>query len=439
MQKLPIPQFTKGLYEPSFEHDGCGVGLVANITGSQSHDILEKGLEILVNLAHRGACGCDPDTGDGAGMLIQIPHAFLADQCASLNIDLPSPGEYGVGMVFLPRDRHLRQRCEAIVEKATATEGQRFLGWRDVPVDNSELGYIGKESQPYIRQMFVMRDQEIQDETDFERKLYLIRKVIERQISLEDPDIQDDFYIPSLSCNKIVYKGLLMGTQLKSFYKDLSEETVVSAFSMVHARFSTNTLGSWRLAHPYRLISHNGEINTLRGNINWMTARQSMFKSPMFGENIDKLFPIITPGASDTASFDNALELLLATGRSLPHALMMMIPEATGESIHMDPDRRALYEYHSSMMEPWDGPALIAATDGTSIGVVLDRNGLRPCRYLVTEDDLLVMASEVGVLDIPPDKVKYKARIQPGRMFLLDTKEARIIEDSEIKAQLAGR
>ena len=439
MEKLPLPQGRNGLYDPRFERDACGVGLVANISGTKSHDILEKGLEILVNLAHRGACGCDPLTGDGAGILLQMPHQFLKQQCADIGITLPGPGEYGVGMVFLPPDPHQHQICEALVQQVIENEGQHFLGWRDVPVDNSEVGYIARESQPFIRQVFIGRGPEVKDEAQFERKLYVIRRVIERAAGQRDDDIRQHFYIPSLSCNRVVYKGLLIGTQLQGFYPDLSDPAMTSAFAMIHARFSTNTLGSWRLAHPYRLICHNGEINTLRGNINWMTARQAMFSSPLFDEDMEKLFPIITPGASDTACFDNTLELLLATGRSLPHALMMMIPEATGEHVEVSQEKRDFYEYHSCLMEPWDGPALIAATDGTRIGVVLDRNGLRPFRYMVTKDDLLVMASEVGVLDIPPEEVRFKERLHPGRMFLLDTNEARIIEDEELKAELSRR
>jgi glutamate synthase domain-containing protein 2/glutamate synthase domain-containing protein 1/glutamate synthase domain-containing protein 3 len=439
VEKLPLTQGRNGLYDPSFEHDGCGVGLVANISGKKSHDILEKGLEILVNLAHRGACGCDPLTGDGAGILLQMPYEFLKKQCANMGIALPGPGEYGIGMVFLPPDPRQRQTCEAMVQQVIEDEGQRFLGWRDVPVDDSEIGYKARETQPFIRQVFIGRGPQVKDEAHFERKLYVTRKVIERAAGQMDAEVRQHFYIPSLSCNRVVYKGLLIGTQLQGFYPDLSDPAMTSAFAMVHARFSTNTLGSWRLAHPYRLICHNGEINTLRGNINWMTARQAMFSSQLFGEDMEKLFPIITPGASDTACFDNALELLLATGRSLPHALMMMIPEATGEHVEIAAEKRDFYEYHSCMMEPWDGPALIAATDGTRIGVVLDRNGLRPFRYLVTKDNLLVMASEVGVLDIPPEEVRFKARLQPGRMFLLDTSEARIIEDEDLKAELSQR
>ena len=434
-----MPTFTTGLYDSRFEHDACGVGLVANITGKKTHAILEKGIEVLVNLAHRGACGCDPLTGDGSGILIQVPHEFLKKECPCLGINLPGLGDYGVGMVFLPPDTSQRKICEDVVEGVIEDEGQRFLGWRDVPVNDSEIGYVAKESQPFIRQVFIGRGPGIESEAHFERKLYVVRKMIERAVSQMGDDVQNHFYIPSLSSNRLVYKGLLIGTQLRGFYPDLSDPDMSSAFAMVHARFSTNTLGSWRLAHPYRLICHNGEINTLRGNVNWMTAREHMLSSSLFGEDMGKLSPIITPGASDTASFDNALELLLATGRSLPHALMMMIPEATGEHVEISQEKRDFYEYHSCLMEPWDGPALIAATDGTSIGVVLDRNGLRPFRYLVTKDDLLVMASEVGVLEIDPDNIKFKDRIHPGRMFLLDTNEARIIGDEELKSDLAKR
>ena len=428
-----------GLYDPLFERDACGVGLVANVTGAKTHDILDKGIEVLVNLAHRGATGSDPLTGDGAGILIQIPDKFFQNQSLLLGINLPKSGDYGVGMIFLPPKAENQKECQALIEKIVTQEGQIFLGWRDVPTDNTGIGYVATNSQPSIKQFFVGKGPDVKDSFHFEFKLYVIRKVLENIISARDADIQEHFYIPSLSSNKLVYKGLLIGTQLKGFFPDLSDPDVETAFAMVHARFSTNTMGSWRLAHPYRLVCHNGEINTLRGNVNWMTARESMMSSELFGEDLQKLFPVITPGASDTASFDNTLELLLSTGRTLPHALMMMIPEATGEHVEMAKNKRDFYEYHSSLMEPWDGPALIAATDGTSIGVVLDRNGLRPFRYVVTKDDVLVMASEVGVLDIDPKNVKIKDRIRPGRMFLLDTKEGRIIEDEELKQNLSTR
>ena len=428
-----------GLYDPRFERDACGVGLVANIDGRHSHDIIQKGLEILVSLAHRGACGCDPLTGDGAGLLMQMPHEFFAHVLSLDGLKLPVLGEYGVGMIFLPQDFEDRSICEAHIERIIENEGQSLIGWRDVPVNNGHIGYIAKQSQPVIRQVFIAKNQFIEDEGAFERKLYVIRKEIEHSIGKMGIEIRESFYVASLSSNRVVYKGLLMGTQLEGFYTDLSDKDFTSGFAMVHARFSTNTLGSWRLAHPYRLVCHNGEINTLRGNVNWMTAREGMLSSGVLGSDLDKLLPIITPGASDTASFDNTLEFLLSTGRSLAHSLMMMIPEATGDNTEQSEAKRDFYEYHSSLMEPWDGPALIAATDGKSIGVVLDRNGLRPCRYVVTKDGLLVMASEAGVLDIAPENIEYKDRIKPGRMFLLDTTQARIIEDDEIKNELATR
>ena len=428
-----------GLYDPAFERDACGVGIVANIKGQPSHEIIQQGMQVLVSLAHRGATGADPETGDGAGLLIQLPHHFLLKECSDLGFQLPEQGHYGVGMIFLPNDPKQRKVCEQIVEQSIRSEGQALLGWRDVPTNNSSLGYLAKESQPTIRQFFIGQSSDIQDENQFELKLYLIRKVIERHVDQLQTPTREYFYISSLSSNRMVYKGLLMVNQVREFYPDLSNPLMTSSFVMVHARFSTNTLGSWRLAHPYRMICHNGEINTLRGNLNWMTARQTMFSSNKFGNDIDKLFPIITPGASDTASFDNALELLLSTGRSLPHSLMMMIPEATGDKVHMTQEKRDFYDYHSSLMEPWDGPALIAATDGKRICVILDRNGLRPFRYQITSDDLLVMSSETGVLDIPADRILSKSRIEPGRMFMLDTEEGRIVEDDELKHDLASR
>ena len=436
MSKSPSANSRYGLYDPQFEHDACGVGLAANINGRTSHAIIQNGLEILDNLAHRGACGCDPKTGDGAGMLIQMPHKFFAHNAG---ITLPPADEYAVSMVFLPQDTDYRRTSEQMIEGIITDEGQHVLGWRDVPVNNSDIGYAAKKSQPYIRQIFIGKGAGISNSIQFERKLYVIRKVIERTAMKMAAPIKEHLYIPSMSCNRIVYKGLLIGTQLKNFYEDLSNPNMLTSFAMVHARFSTNTLGSWRLAHPYRLACHNGEINTLRGNINWMTAREALFSSDLFGDDIHKLLPIITPGASDTASFDNTLELLLATGRSLPHALMMMIPEATGQNVDISPDKRSFYEYHSNLMEPWDGPALIAATDGSRIAIVLDRNGLRPFRYVITKDNLLVMASEVGVLNVDPDNVKVKDRIRPGRLFLLDTEKGQIIDDEQIKTELSRK
>ncbi|HLF78937.1 MAG TPA: glutamate synthase central domain-containing protein, partial [Dehalococcoidia bacterium] len=427
----------QGLYDPSMEHDACGVGLVANIKGERSHQIIEQGIEVLINLEHRGACGADPNTGDGAGILIQMPHEFFQRQAG--DIDLPHRGEYAVGMTFLPQEQQQRHRCEALVEQTLADEGLSFLGWRDVPVNRDAIGVLAAQVMPRIRQFFVRRPHAIEDEFEFDRKLYIARKQIEKAIGGTDMPDRRDFYICSLSCRTIVYKGLLISGQIAAFYHDLEHTSMVSAFALVHSRFSTNTLGTWKLAHPYRFVIHNGEINTVRGNTNWMAAREAQFASAELGDDVKKLSPIISGGQSDTAVLDNALELLLATGRSLPHAMLMLIPEAWADHIPMDPAKKAFYEYHSALMEPWDGPALVIAADGNQICGVLDRNGLRPCRYLVTTDGLLVMASETGVIDVPPEKVLFKRRIQPGRMFLLDMKEGRLVEDAEIKQQLASR
>jgi glutamate synthase domain-containing protein 2/glutamate synthase domain-containing protein 1/glutamate synthase domain-containing protein 3 len=436
-----LPRLTEqGLYDPAQEHDACGVGLVANIDGTRSHQIIKQGLEVLVNLEHRGASGADAATGDGAGIMLQMPHEFFYNEASKLDIDLPGRGDYGVGMVFLPQDRRTRERCETIIEQSAASEGTRLLGWRDVPTNDSAIGTLARQVMPVIRQFFVERPHNIADEHAFELKLFVLRKVIFNAVQALDAQEKDDFYVCSLSSRTIVYKGLLIAPQIERFYHDLSHESVMSAFAMVHSRFSTNTLGTWKLAHPYRFVVHNGEINTLRGNINWMASRQTSFKSDVLGDDVQKLLPIIAAtGQSDTASFDNALELLLATGRSLPHSMLMLIPEAWADHIPMSPEKRAFYEYHSAMMEPWDGPALILASDGNQICGILDRNGLRPCRYLVTTDGLLVMASETGVLSVPPEKVLYKRRIQPGRMFLLDFLEGRLIEDEEVKGQLVNQ
>ena len=429
----------QGLYDPAFEHDACGVGVVADIKGGRSHDIIEKSLEVLINLGHRGACGADPETGDGAGILFQMPHRFFNRAASSLGFQLPPAGQYGVGMTFLPQDRDEALRCQEIVENVVAEEGQSFLGWRDVPVDYGAIGVHSRQVAPAIRQAFVGAGPGILEEADLGRKLYVIRKRIETAAASLDLKGQGCFYIPSFFTNRIVYKGLLQAHQISGFYQDLKEADLDTTFALVHSRFSTNTLGSWPLAHPYRLLCHNGEINTLRGNHNWMASRQAMFSSPVFGDDMQKLFPIIRPGQSDTACLDNALELLLATGRSLPHCLMMLIPEASGHLVDMPQEKRDFYEYHSALMEPWDGPALLAVTDGVRVGAILDRNGLRPFRYLVTRDDLLVMASEAGVLDVPPEDVVFKARLEPGRMFLVDPSQGRIIQDQEIKAELSRR
>jgi glutamate synthase (NADPH/NADH) large chain len=428
----------QGLYDPAHEHDACGIGFVASIRGEKSHDIVRDGIQVLLNLAHRGACGCDAETGDGAGVLIQIPHRFYARECAKLGFELPLPGSYGVGMTFLPVEKHPRLQCEGILERIVREEGLSLLGWRDLPTYASAIGRVARASQPYIQQIFIGRPLGA-DEDAFERKLYLMRKRAENEIRDSGDESAGTFYIPSLSCRTVVYKGLVLASQLTKFYRELSDPDVVSALCLVHQRFSTNTFPSWQRAHPYRYIAHNGEINTLRGNVNWMHARQSVLSSPVFGNDLKKLFPIIEPDGSDSANFDNALELLLQAGRSLPHAMAMLIPEAWAGNPHMKPEKRAFYEYHACMMEPWDGPAAVAFTDGRVIGATLDRNGLRPGRYVVTHDDVVIMASEAGVLDVAPDQVKMKGRLQPGKMFLVDTVEGRIIADREIKHRLASQ
>jgi glutamate synthase domain-containing protein 2/glutamate synthase domain-containing protein 1/glutamate synthase domain-containing protein 3 len=430
----------QGLYDPFFEHDACGVGFVANIKGVRSHDIIQKGLTVLQNLTHRGACGCDPTTGDGAGLLIQVPHEFLRKACRGAGISLPGPGEYGVGLVFLPRDVREQNACTQLFEKIVREEELRFLGWRRVPIDESKCGELAHQSLPEIRQIFIGRGRSAPDQAALERKLYVVRKLVESAVRGSSELAQSEmFYVPSLSTRTLVYKGLLLPEQIPQFYQDLTDPDLISALALVHQRFSTNTFPSWDRAQPFRFLCHNGEINTLRGNINWMHARQSQFASPLFGDDVKKIVPVIDPRGSDSAMFDNALELLVHTGRSLPHAMMMMIPEAWQKHESMSDVKRSFYEYHACLMEPWDGPASIAFTDGTVIGAVLDRNGLRPSRYVVTKDGFVVMASEVGVLDIAPENVLHKDRLQPGRMFFVDTAQGRIVEDEEIKATIANR
>jgi glutamate synthase domain-containing protein 2/glutamate synthase domain-containing protein 1/glutamate synthase domain-containing protein 3 len=429
---------TQGLYDPRHEHDACGIGFVASIKGHKSHDIIAKGIQVLINLTHRGACGCDPETGDGAGILIQIPHKFFARECAALGFTLRAEGEYGVGMTFLPVEPHQRLSCEGILERIVREEGLTVLGWRDTPVDGDAIGRVARASQPYIQQIFVGCAQRC-DPDALERKLYIVRKRAEAEVARTSLPNKGDFYIPSLSARTIVYKGLLLAPQMALFYSELSDSDVMSALCLVHQRFSTNTFPTWQLAHPYRYVAHNGEINTLRGNVNWMHARQSILASPLFGADIKKLFPIVAPGGSDSASFDNAVELLFMAGRDLPHAMAMLIPEAWASNPHMNPEKRAFYEYHASLMEPWDGPAAIAFTDGRVVGATLDRNGLRPARYLVTHDDLIVMSSETGVLPVKPENVKRKGRLQPGKMLLVDTVAGRIVSDREIKQRLYSR
>ncbi|WP_367197875.1 glutamate synthase large subunit [Amorphus sp. 3PC139-8] len=426
-----------GLYRPGKEHDACGVGFVCDLHGRKSHRIVEQGLEVLVNLTHRGAVGADPLVGDGAGMLCQIPHGFYTEVCAELGFTLPEPGQYAVGMVFMPKDDALRAHCEEIITQAVEKEGHSLIGWRRVPVDNSGLSSLVTDVEPVHTQVFIGRGEADVDDETFERRLYILRKVISNTIYRETEGEETDFYIVSMSSRTVVYKGMFLAHQLGSYYDDLTDPRFESAMALVHQRFSTNTFPSWRLAHPYRMVAHNGEINTLRGNVNWMAARQASAESELYGSDISKLWPISYEGQSDTACFDNALEFLVQGGYSLAHAVMMLIPEAWAGNPLMDDDRKAFYEYHAALMEPWDGPAAVAFTDGRQIGATLDRNGLRPARYVVTEDGLVVMASEAGVLPIPEEKIVSKWRLQPGRMLLIDTEEGRIISDEEVKRQLA--
>ena len=427
----------QGLYDPANEHDACGVGFVANVKGRKSHEIVRQGLQILENLTHRGAVGADPLAGDGAGILMQIPDNFLREECTTLGINLPVAGDYGVGVIFLPQLEATRDYCVSQLESTIADEGQTLLGWRDVPTDNSGLGEGVKAVEPVVRQLFIGRGDNCSNADDFERKLFVIRKLVENAVAGCGMEGCEVFYGPSMSCRTLSSKGMLLSNQVDAYYTALNDERVTSALALVHQRFSTNPVPSWDLAHPFRMIAHNGEINTVRGNRNWMAARQGTLSSDVLGE-VEPLLPICTPGASDSATFDEVVELLHLGGRSLPHSILMMIPEAWENNEDMDPARRAFYEYHSCIMEPWDGPASMTFTDGRFAGAVLDRNGLRPGRFWVTEDGLVVLASEVGVLDIDPATVVRKGRLEPGRMFLVDTGAGRVIEDHEIKAELAA-
>jgi glutamate synthase (NADPH/NADH) large chain len=432
----------QGLYDPRNEHDSCGVGFVVNIKGRKSHDIITQGLQILVNLDHRGAVGADPLMGDGAGCLIQMPDALLADWARSAGKRLPKPGRYGVAMCFLPRDEKARAYGIERFEHVVAQEGQTMVGWRDVPTDTTGLGVAVIESMPVIRQAIIEASTQIKDQDAFERKILAIRKQILNNVrTLEErkalPGL-GEFYMPSFSTRTMVYKGLLLAPQVGTFYKDLTNPLTQSALALVHQRFSTNTFPSWKLAHPYRFLAHNGEINTVRGNVNWMYARRRTMESELIGPDLDKMWPIIPHGQSDTACIDNALEILVAGGYSLAHAMMLLIPEAWAGNPLMDPERKAFYEYYAALMEPWDGPAAIAFTDGRQIGATLDRNGLRPARYIVTDDDHVIMASECGVLPVPEERITHKWRLQPGKMLLIDLEQGRIIDDNEIKKQLAG-
>ncbi|MCK6387262.1 MAG: glutamate synthase subunit alpha, partial [Zoogloea sp.] len=433
---LPLEQ---GLYDPANEHDACGVGFIAHIKGNKTHEIVLQGLEILKNLDHRGAVGADPLQGDGAGILIQIPDTLYREEMAKQGVTLPPAGDYGVGMVFLPKESASRLACQEEIERAVRAEGQVVLGWRDVPTDPAmPMSPTVKAKEPVIRQIFIGRGPDVMVTDALERKLYVIRRRAANAIGSLKLKHSKEFYTPSMSARTINYKGLLLADQVGQYYLDLQDPRCVSALSLVHQRFSTNTFPTWHLAHPFRYIAHNGEINTVRGNYNWMRAREKGTHSPLLGEDLQKLWPLIYPGQSDSASFDNALELLVMGGYSLAHAMMMMIPEAWESHTLMDPKRRAFYEYHAAMMEPWDGPAAVAFTDGRQIGATLDRNGLRPARYLVTDDDYVIMASESGVLPIPDEKIVKKWRLQPGKMFLIDMEQGRIIDDKELKDSLAA-
>src|SRR5256884_1428062 len=434
----PAGPRAQGLYDPRQEHDACGVGFVVNIKGKKSHTIVRQAPAVLTTLPHRGAWGCEPNTGDGAGILLQTPDKFLRWECDRLGIPLPPPKEYGCGLVFLPRDPEQRDKVRALLHSIVEEEGQRLCGWRDVPTDDHLLGASALSVEPHIRQVLIGRGPGVRSQAHFERKLYVIRKLFEKAVVALDIPENKFAYMPSLSSNTLIYKGMLSADQIETMYPDLTDPPFESALALVHQRFSTNTFPSWPLAHPYRYVAHNGEINTLRGNINWMRAREGLLRSTLLGDDLEKILPVIREGGSDTATFDNVLELLVMAGRSLPHAILMMIPEPWASHETMTPEVKAFYEFHSSLMEPWDGPASIAFTDGTVIGAVVDGNGLRPARYYVTTDGMVVRASEVGALDTPAEKILMKERLHPGKIFLVDTAKGRIVDDEEIKAQLAA-
>ncbi len=428
-----------GLYEPYYEHDACGIGFICNIDGNRSHEVIANGLQILVNLTHRGACGCDPETGDGCGIMLHIPHEFFKAEVADHGFELPNVGEYGVGMVFLPQDRESRESCMQILNKAILEEDQELLGWRDVPRNSDAIGWLARENEPVIRQVFIRRDEGL-DVDEFERKLYVIRKSATHMIGNSVISGKSEYYVPSMSARTIVYKGLMLPDAMDKYYLDLADERATSGMALVHQRYSTNTLPAWPLAQPFRFLAHNGEINTLRGNLNMMDSREQHFDSDLIGDDLNKIRPILSPGASDSANFDNAFELLVRGGRDVDHAMAMMVPEPWSGHESMPDDKKAFYEYHACKMEPWDGPASMAFSDGVRIGAVLDRNGLRPSRYWVTTDNQVIMASEAGVLHhITNDKVVKKGRLEPGRMFLVDMSEGRIVDDAELKSKFATR
>lgn len=426
----------QGLYDPRFEKDSCGVGFVVHMKGEKSHQIIEDGIHMLERLTHRGACGCDPETGDGAGLLMQVPHDFFKSAVKKAGFEIPALGDYGVGLVFLPQDLSEQKVCIQFLEQAIQSEGQTLLGWRDVPVNSKSVGYIARREEPAMKHVFIGKGPQIKNQNELERKLLLIRKIAEKKVSESSLEHKSRFYITGLSTRTLIYKGQLMAEQLHPYFPDLADESLTSALALVHSRYSTNTFPSWDLGQPFRYIAHNGEINTLRGNINWMKARETMLQTELFGADIKKLLPSVADGGSDSAVFDNTLEMLVAGGRSLPHSILMMIPEAWSGHESMDEEKKAFYEYYSTLMEPWDGPASMAFTDGNVIGAILDRNGLRPSRYIVTKDHRVIMASEVGVIPVEPANVELKGRLQPGRMFLVDIGKGRIVPDEEIKNNL---
>ncbi|MEK7248206.1 MAG: glutamate synthase central domain-containing protein, partial [Chloroflexota bacterium] len=433
----PAAPVAQGLYDPFHEHDSCGVGFIVQLKGQKSHKIIDDGLTALEHLNHRGACGCEINTGDGAGVTIQLPHDFFAHTCAHEGIRLPEAGHYGAGLLFASRDKQAQGEAMALFHIIVEEEGQHLLGWRKVPTNNASLGATALAAEPDMYHVLVGRGRDVAGDDAFERKLYVIRKRFEIALHRFGIHEAETFYFPSLSSRTLVYKGMLMATQLREYFPDLSDPRMVSALCMFHSRFSTNTFPSWKLAHPYRMISHNGEINTLRGNINWMRAREGLFESELIPD-IQRITPIIDEKGSDTACFDNALELLTMAGRPIHQAVMMMIPEPWDGHESMSQEKKDFYRYHGCLMEPWDGPASIAFTDGRTIGAVLDRNGLRPSRYYVTKDDYVIMASEVGVLPIAPENVAHKGRLQPGRMFLVSLAEGRIVADDELKHEMAA-
>ncbi len=432
MDQTESPQ--QGLYRPEFEHDSCGTGFIANIHGHKSNQIIDDALTMLENMEHRGACGCDPETGDGAGILIQLPHEFLMEECSNLEISLPEPGEYGVGMIFFPKDSALKKACRMVIANAIEKLGLHKLGYRKLAVNSSVIGETARKAEPDVEQLFILRPHHITNADDFERKLYVLRRYINKTITETIPGAGEHFYFTSFSCKTIIYKGQLTTYQLRKYFADLSDPRMASGLAMIHSRFSTNTFPSWKLAQPFRLIAHNGEINTLTGNLNWFYSGLKSYASSYFtSEEMEMLLPVIDNNQSDSACLDNIIEILLHTGRSLPHVMMMLIPEAWDGNEQMDPIKKAFYEYHATLMEPWDGPAAITFTDGKLIGALLDRNGLRPLRFVITNDGRVIAASEAGVLTIDEKTVLRKGRLQPGKMLLIDTEKGKIITDEEIK------